>query len=181
MARQDKYSSYRGLRALIVSWNVCANAPDALTGDPNNVDFLKDVLTSADSPDIISICFQEVVDLAKGALLGTMSQEVSDSYQRWHDRLVRSVRLAHRGTPYYVAHSESLAGLYSCTFVKVSERASIKDTRASVVKCGAAGGNLGDKVSKPMSSASLILNHPRALSPLDSSSPIHRCVLSIVT
>jgi len=162
MTREDEYSSYRELNTLIVSWNVDANKPDALTGDPNNTDFLKDVLASANAPDIISIGFQEVVDLenrkvtAKSVLLGnrtkahdgTMSQKVSTSYKKWYDYLVLSVRLAHPGTPYHVVHSENLVGLFSCTFVKVSERASIKDTHLNVIKRGMRG-NFGNKVRKP--------------------------------
>ena len=150
-----------GLRTLIVSWNVYANKPDALTGDPNNIDFLKEVLTSANSPDIISIGFQEVVDLvnwkviAKSVLLGnktkthdgTISQKVSTSYMKWYDHLVLSVRLAHSGTPYHIIHSESLVGLLGCVFIKVSKRASIKDTHLNVIKRGMRD-NFGDKVKK---------------------------------
>ena len=161
MTREHEYSSYRELNTLIVSWNVDANKPDALTGDPNNIDFLKQVLTSAKSPDIISIGFQEVVDLenrkvtAKSVLLGnktkthdgTMSQKVSTSYKKWYDHLVLSVRLAHHGTPYHVIHSENLVGLFSCIFVKVSELASVKDAHLNVIKRGMRG-NFGNKVRK---------------------------------
>ena len=161
MNREREYSSYRALSTLIVSWNLDANKPDALTGDPRNVDFLKNVLTSAELPDIISIGFQEVIGLtnrkvtAKSVLLGnktkahdgTMSQKVSTSYKKWYDYLVLSVRLAYPGTPYHVIHSEHLVGLFSCTFVRVSERTSIKDTHLNVIKRGVRE-NLGDKVRK---------------------------------
>ena len=172
MTREVEYSSYRELSTLIVSWNVDANKPDGLTGDPNNIDFLNGVLTSANSPDIISIGFQEVVDLenrkvtAKSVLLGnktkahdgTMSQKVSTSYKKWYDHLVLSVRLAHPGTPYHVIHSENLVGLFSCIFVKVSERASIKDTHLNVIKRGMRG-NFGNKVREPTPYIDLI-SHP---------------------
>ena len=194
MTREDEYSSYRELSTLIVSWNVDANKPDALTGDPSNIDFLKEVLTSANSPDIISIGFQEVVDLenrkvtAKSVLLGnktkahdgTMSQKVSTSYKKWYDHLVLSVRLAHSGTPYHVIHSENLVGLFSCIFVKVSERASIKDTHLNVIKRGMRG-NFGNKVKKPTPCINLISRSPRVLSSVGSLSTIHRCALSIAT
>ena len=161
MTREDEYSSYRELNTLIISWNVDANKPEALIGDPGNLDFLKEALTSAESPDIISIGFQEVVDLenrkvtAKSVLLGnktkthdgTMSQKVSTSYKKWYDHLVLSVRLAHPGTPYHVIHSENLVGLFSCIFVKVSERASIKGAHLNVIKRGMRG-NFGNKVRK---------------------------------
>jgi len=194
MIREDEYSSYRDLSTLIVSWNVDANKPDALTGDPSNVDFLVEVLTSAKSPDIISIGFQEVVDLrnrtvtAKSVLLGnktkeqdgTMSQKVSTSYKKWYDHLVLSVRLAHPGTPYHVIHSENLVGLFSCIFVKVSERASIKDTHLNVIKCGF-GGNFGDKVRKPTPCINPISRPPRVLLFVDLLSTIPRYVLSTAT
>lgn len=194
MTREDEYSSYRELSALIVSWNVDANKPDALTGDPSNIDFLKEVLTSANSPDIISIGFQEVVDLenrkvtAKSVLLGnktkahdgTMSQKVSTSYKKWYDHLVLSVRLAHPGTPYRVIHSENLVGLFSCIFVKVSERTSIKDTHLNVVKRGMRG-NFGNKVRVPTESTSLILPPPRVLLSVGSLLTIHRCASSTAT
>jgi hypothetical protein len=194
MAREGEYSSYRELSTLIVSWNVDANKPDALTGDPSNIDFLKEVLTSAKSPDIISIGFQEVVDLenrkvtAKSVLLGnktkahdgTMSQKVSTSYKKWYDHLVLSVRLAHHGTPYHVIHSENLVGLFSCIFVKVSERASIKDAHLNVIKRGMRG-NFGNKVRKPRPSRDFISRPLRVLSFVGSSSTILLCASSIVT
>jgi len=194
MTREDEYSSYRDLSTLIVSWNVDANKPDALTGDPSNVDFLEEVLTSAKSPDIISIGFQEVVDLenrkvtAKSVLLGnktkahdgTMSQKVSTSYKKWYDHLVLSVRLAHPGTPYHVIHSENLVGLFSCIFVKVSERASIKDTHLNVIKRGMRG-NFGNKVRKPTPCINPISRPPRVLLFVDLLSTILRYVSSIAT
>ena len=194
VAREEEYSSYRELSALVVSWNVDANKPDALVGDPSNIDFLKEVLTSANSPDIISIGFQEVVDLenrkvtAKSVLLGnktkahdgTMSQKVSTSYKKWYDYLVLSVRLAHPGTPYHVIHSENLVGLFSCIFVKVSERASIKDAHLNVIKRGMRG-NFGNKVREFVAYKNLISYPPRVLSSVGSLSMIPRCALSIVT
>jgi len=48
---------------LVVSWNVDAAKPDALTGNEMNLNFLSDVLSSVDRPDIISFGFQEVIDL----------------------------------------------------------------------------------------------------------------------
>ena len=155
---------------------------------------MKDVLTSANSPDIISIGFQEVVDLenrkvtAKSVLLGnktkahdgTMSQKVSTSYKKWYDYLVLSVRLAHPGTPYYVVHSENLVGLFSCIFVKMSERASIKDAHLNVIKRGMRG-NFGNKVRKPISSTDPVSRPLRVLLSVGLLSTIPRCVLSIAT
>lgn len=111
---------------------------------------------------------------------GTMSQKVSTSYKKWYDYLVLSVRLAHPGTSYHVVHSENLVGLFSCIFVKTSERASIKDTHLNVIKRGMRG-NFGNKVRKPTSSMNLISHPPRVLSSVGSLLTILRCVSSIAT
>lgn len=58
------YSTFRDLKVLIVTWNCDSAKPDSLYGDPANINFLHDALTSVeDTPDIISFGFQEVIDL----------------------------------------------------------------------------------------------------------------------
>jgi hypothetical protein len=163
--RQESYSTYRELSALIVSWNIDANKPDALHGDPENINFLHNVLTSAGVPDIISFGFQEVIDLesrrtaAKNVLLGgktktvdgAISQKVSTAYRKWNEALILAVRLAMSpDVPYTVIHSESLVGLYTCIFVKNSERISMKDVHLNTIKRGM-GGKYGNKVSSTLS------------------------------
>lgn len=159
MKRQESYSTYRELSVLIVSWNIDANKPEALHGDAENINFLHNVLTSAGVPDIISFGFQEVVDLesrrtaAKSVLLGSktktndglISQKVSSAYRKWNEQLILSVRLAMPpDVPYTVVHSESLVGLYTCIFVKNSERISMKEPYVNTIKRGM-GGNFGNK------------------------------------
>ncbi|KII96201.1 hypothetical protein PLICRDRAFT_241902 [Plicaturopsis crispa FD-325 SS-3] len=157
--RERSYSTYREMNVLIVSWNVDAAKPDALSGDPANINFLQDVLGSVDSPDIISFGFQEVIDLesrkmaAKTVLLGgkhksdegKISEKVSSSYKRWYDRLTLAVRLAMPPeAPYTVVHTENLVGLFNCVFVKNTERISLKDVAISTIKRGM-GGRYGNK------------------------------------
>lgn len=160
LKREHAFSTFRNLKVLIVTWNVDAAKPETLTGDPENVRFLHDVLSSVDSPDIISFGFQEVIDLesrkmaAKTVLLGgkkkgeegKINEKVTSSYKRWHDRLIQAVRLAMPpDVPYTVIHTESLVGLFTCAFVKNAERASLKDAAIATIKRGM-GGRYGNKV-----------------------------------
>lgn len=160
LKREHAFSTFRDIKVLIVTWNVDAAKPESLTGDPENVQFLHDVLTSIDSPDIISFGFQEVIDLesrkmaAKTVLLGgkkkgdegKINEKVTSSYKRWQDRLIQAVRLAMPAeSPYTVMHTESLVGLFTCVFVKNSERTSLKDAAITTIKRGM-GGRYGNKV-----------------------------------
>ena len=162
MKRESSFSTFRNLNLLIVSWNIDAAKPDALTHDAANVNFLHDVLSSVDSPDIISFGFQEVIDLesrkmtAKTVLLGgkkkgsddgKISEKVTSAYKRWHDCLVAAVRLAMPSdSPYTVIETENLVGLFSCMFIKSTERTSLKDIAITTIKRGM-GGRYGNKVS----------------------------------
>jgi hypothetical protein len=162
LKQESSFSTFRDLNLLIVSWNIDAAKPDALTHDSININFLQDVLSSVDSPDIISFGFQEVIDLesrkmtAKTVLLGgkkkghddgKISEKVTSSYKRWHDRLVTAVRLAMPpNSPYTVIETENLVGLFSCMFIKNTERMSLKDVAITTIKRGM-GGRYGNKVS----------------------------------
>lgn len=163
LKRETSFSTFRNLSLLIISWNMDAAKPDALEHDLPNISFLNDVLTSVDSPDIISFGFQEVIDLesrrmtAKTVLLGgkkkghddgKISEKVTPSYKRWHDRLVQAVRLAMPpNSPYTVIETENLVGLFSCMFIKSTERTSLKDVAITTIKRGM-GGRYGNKVRR---------------------------------
>jgi hypothetical protein len=144
----------------VVSWNCDSARPDSLNGEPQNYNFLNEALHSVDSfPDIIVFGFQEVIDLesrkmvAKNVLLGGkkktddgLSEKVTGAYKRWHDRLVLAVRAAMpKDVSYSVAHTESLIGLFSCIFVKNTERPSFDDVSITTIKRGM-GGRYGNKV-----------------------------------
>lgn len=160
MRREATFSSFRPLNVLVVSWNVDAAKPDTLIGSADNTAFLDNVLHSVDSPDIIAFGFQELIDLesrkmaAKTVLLGgkkklsdgPISEKVSRSYKMWYDRLTLAVRLAMPpDCPYTVVHTENLVGLFSCIFIKSSERKTLSDVAISTVKRGIAG-MYGNKV-----------------------------------
>ncbi|TFK64185.1 DNase I-like protein [Pluteus cervinus] len=159
--QENSFTTTRDLTVLVVSWNVDAAKPDALTGDPANVNFLSDVLRSVDSPpDIISFGFQEVMDLenrkmaAKNVLLASskkkgednaLSDKVTSAYKKWHDRLVSAVRQnMPQDVSYTVMHTESLVGLFSCVFVKNSAKHAMKDGAITTIKRGM-GGRYGNK------------------------------------
>ncbi|KAF8430424.1 hypothetical protein L210DRAFT_3651845 [Boletus edulis BED1] len=159
LKREHAFSTFRDLKVLIVTWNLDAAKPDSLVGEPENVRFLQDVLTSVDSPDIISFGFQEVIDLesrkmtAKTVLLGgkkkgdegKLNERVTSSYKRWYDRTIQAVKLAMPlDSPYTVIHTESLVGLFTCMFVKNTVRPSLKDAAIATVKRGM-GGHYGNK------------------------------------
>ena len=160
MKRDREFSTFRDMKVLIVSWNVDSAKPDALTGTPDNVNFLSDVLKTVDSPDIIVFGLQEVIDLesrkvaAKTVLMGnknknpegTLSQRVSTAYKKWHDRLVLAVKLAMPpDEPYTIAHNESLVGMYSLIFVKNVEKIKLRQAASATIKRGM-GGRYGNKV-----------------------------------
>lgn len=159
LKREHAFSKFRNINVLIVSWNVDAAKPDALSTDAENAQFFQKVFQSSDGPDIIAFGFQEVIDLesrkmaAKTVLLGgkkkgedgKISEKVSSSYKRWHDRLVMAVKMAMPpDSPYTAIHTESLVGLFTCIFVKNAQRASVKDVAITTIKRGM-GGRYGNK------------------------------------
>lgn len=80
-------------------------------------------------------------------LLGSNSaHKVSRSYKMWHDRLVYAIRVAMPpDCPYSVIHTENLVGLFTCIFVRNSERETLRDMAITTVKRGM-GGHYGNKV-----------------------------------
>ncbi|KAI0730015.1 DNase I-like protein [Fomitopsis betulina] len=159
MKRESEFSTFRPMNVLIVSWNLDSAKPETLTGTPENVNFLHDALTSTENPDIIAFGFQELIDLesrkmaAKTMLLGGknktadggISQKVSTSYKKWYDRLVLAVKMAMPpDVPYTVIHTENLVGLFSCVFVKNTERIALKQVAITTIKRGM-GGRYGNK------------------------------------
>lgn len=159
LKREAEFTTYRNIKILVVSWNVDSAKPQDLNINPANLSFLSDVLSSEDSPDIISFGFQEVIDLesrkmaAKSVLLqgkrkseeGALSDHVTGAYKRWYEKLIPAVRLAMPpDTPYNVIHTESMVGLFTCIFVKSKERVLLKDIATKTVKRGM-GGRYGNK------------------------------------
>ncbi|KAJ3509069.1 hypothetical protein NLJ89_g5412 [Agrocybe chaxingu] len=159
LKRETLFSTFRDLSVLVVSWNCDSARPDSLTGEPENFNLFNDILLSVDkAPDVIVFGFQEVIDLesrkmaAKNVLLGGkkkpddgLSEKVTGAYKRWYDRLVLAVKAAMpRDIGYCVVHTENLVGLFSCIFVKNTERVTFDDVAVTTIKRGM-GGRYGNK------------------------------------
>lgn len=72
---------------------------------------------------------------------------MSRQYRDWRDYLVRSVEdFMPTNESYTLLHTASMVGLFSCVFVKASQRPSISNVEAAEIKRGM-GGLHGNKVS----------------------------------
>ncbi|GAA96671.1 uncharacterized protein L969DRAFT_90599 [Mixia osmundae IAM 14324] len=156
-ARKEEYCTFRDISVFISSWNVDANKPRELNRDGKDMTYLHDLLSSSGSPDLLVFGFQEMIDLeskkltAKTMLFGrkradsVYSDAVSHTYRAWHETLAQSVRMAmDPAQPYEVLQAENLVGLFTCIFVKSSERAALRDVALTNVKTGM-GGRYGNK------------------------------------
>ncbi|KAK8854864.1 hypothetical protein IAR55_003603 [Kwoniella newhampshirensis] len=162
--RQPEYCGFRDINLLVCSWNIDSAKPTDLSGSEANSKFLEECLMSVDSPDIIVFGFQEVIPLtdkklsAKTLLFGgkhkeagSSSDKISPAYRQWLEKLQTAVRMAAPSDcPYVKIHSESLVGLFTCIFVKSSQKDSLRDLDITTVKRGIGGiyGNKGAIVSR---------------------------------
>ena len=169
------FSSSRSVRVLEMTYNIGAAAPSDLFGVVDNMELFQRVLRNScsfsapgepaseycdeyNSPDVIVIGFQELIDLedkrltAKRLLLGNKRREgkefdtnISSQHKAWHDQLVNFVRLAlPPEAPYAVLLSESMVGLFSMVFVKASIMSRTRNATTYKVKTGL-GGHYGNK------------------------------------
>lgn len=76
---------------------------------------------------------------------------MSHQYRDWRDYLVRCIEdNMPSDQPYHLLHVANMVGLFSCVFVKTSERGHISNVSAAEVKRGM-GGLHGNKVSTAQS------------------------------
>ncbi len=76
----------------------------------------------------------------------TEHEHMSHQYRAWRDHLAKCLsKYMPLGVDYTLLHSANLVGLFTCIFIKNSERRNVKDLRAAEVKCGM-GGLHGNKV-----------------------------------
>lgn len=74
-------------------------------------------------------------------------EHISRQYRAWRDYLVRCIEDAMPSDePYHLLHTASMVGLFTCVFVKTSERSRIKNLSTAEVKRGM-GGLHGNKAS----------------------------------
>ena len=161
---EPSFSSFQDITLLLLTYNLSACRPDDLNrpAHPQNAIFFNEVFASvAEPPDILAFSFQEVVDLEKRRVMtksvllnaasqrkqDALSERVTGNYKRWHDKLVQVVRTAYGplGIEYEVVHVESLVGLFSCVFVKKTDRFRVTDVMVMSIKRGL-GGRYGNKV-----------------------------------
>ncbi|KAK3325283.1 Endonuclease/exonuclease/phosphatase [Apodospora peruviana] len=152
----NKYAKFQDIRALIMTWNAGASTPNSLRYSDSDASFIRNLLQSSDSPDIIVFGFQELVDLedktatAKRFLKpkkkeGSDQERMSHQYRDWRDFLVRSLDDYMLGDLYHLLHTAPLVGLFTCIFVKADLRTRISNLSSAEIKRGMGGlhGNKG--------------------------------------
>ncbi|KAL7266944.1 hypothetical protein RUND412_010489 [Rhizina undulata] len=163
--RDIEFCDFREAKALVCTWNCGASKPQDLFVRDEDREFLENVLTSVESPDIIVFGFQELVDLEDKKItansLGEMvesfltggkkkkaadqQEHISHQYRLWQQQLTKSIETYMRDEPYVLLHAANLVGLFTCIFIKASERRNIRNVSATTVKRGLRGlhGNKG--------------------------------------
>ncbi|KAF9197891.1 hypothetical protein BGZ49_001483 [Haplosporangium sp. Z 27] len=160
--RSKEYCQWRDIKVLICSWNIDASKPTAQDANGGaDRKLFESWLTSMDQegpPDIISVGFQEIVDLeskkmtAKSLLKGSKRAEtetISKQYKRWQIYLTEKIQDLYRpmGINFKLLECSNLVGLFSCVFVRDRELENIRSewTHVDMVKTGLKGyhGNKG--------------------------------------
>ncbi|KAI9670827.1 MAG: hypothetical protein M1829_004716 [Trizodia sp. TS-e1964] len=156
-----EYCSFREITAKVVTWNAGASKPhnsrDSSRDNSRDGDFIREIIESQSSPDILVFGFQELVDLedhtvtAKSLFKSSKKKDqpeeehMSRVYVSWRNYLTSGIE---RCMPYHqqyqLLHTASLVGLFTCVYVKSSERANIRNINISEVKRGM-GGRYGNK------------------------------------
>lgn len=71
--RQPDYCTYREISLLALTFNIDSAKPHDLSGTDANLSFMNELLNSVDSPDIITVGFQEVIPLTNKKLTASES------------------------------------------------------------------------------------------------------------
>ena len=79
-----------------------------------------------------------------------IQEHMSHQYRVWQEKLVSALRVATSpdGEQYVLLHSATLVGLFTCIFVRQSEKLNVRKLSATEVKTGL-GGLHGNKVPLP--------------------------------
>jgi len=153
----SEYCHFREITAAVMTWNAGASKPQYLQQSPDDSRFLHDYMTTREPPDFFVFGFQELVDLEdkkvtaksffKSKKKDANEQEhMSHQYRTWRDHLTRCIEdYMPAGQSYSLLHTASMVGLFTCVFVKSSERSRIKHVHNAEVKRGMGGlhGNKG--------------------------------------
>jgi WD40 repeat protein len=155
-SRDQEYCSFRELTLAVLTWNAGASKPSQLQHSDRDGSFYRDYIRSHDAPDLFVFGFQEVVDLEDKKVISkslfrskkkdpSEQEHTSQVYRAWRDYLVRCLEEHVPGRHgYTLLHTASMVGLFTCVFVKTSERGRIRHVHTSEVKRGM-GGSLGNK------------------------------------
>ncbi|KAL8757113.1 MAG: hypothetical protein Q9184_004307, partial [Pyrenodesmia sp. 2 TL-2023] len=148
----SSWCSFREIEAAVMTWNAGASTPASLRYEGQEPNMLRTVLHPGRAPDLLVFGFQELVDLedkrltAKTLFKGAKKKDMNDhdhmsrQYRDWRDHLVRSIEdYMPTKDSYALLHTASLVGLFSCVFVKASQRTSISNVQAAEIKRGMGG------------------------------------------
>ncbi|KAF2208718.1 hypothetical protein CERZMDRAFT_114438 [Cercospora zeae-maydis SCOH1-5] len=154
--RDSEFCTFRELTAAVLTWNAGASKPSHLQQSKEDHDFFRDYLTAREAPDIFVFGFQELVDLEDKKVTAKSffkskkkepdeQQHMSHQYRAWRDYLGKCLDdFMPTNTSYTLLHTASMVGLFTCIFVRSSERNRIRNVHASEVKRGM-GGHHGNK------------------------------------
>ncbi|KAH7135435.1 Endonuclease/exonuclease/phosphatase [Dendryphion nanum] len=152
----DEYCEFREVSAVVMTWNAGATKPTSLRNDEQDRNFYRELLQPNDPPDILVFGFQELVDLEDKKLTAKSffkkhkkkdahdQEHMSHQYRAWRDHLLRTIDEYMPKENYTLLHTANLIGLFTCIFVRGSERTKIRDVSAAQVKLGM-GGHYGNK------------------------------------
>ncbi|AEO56829.1 hypothetical protein MYCTH_2302198 [Thermothelomyces thermophilus ATCC 42464] len=152
-----EYCTFEKIGVLVLTWNAGASTPHSLRYSEADATFIRDLLQSSGSPDILVFGFQELVDLedktatAKRFLKpkkkeGSDQERMSHQYRDWRNFLAQSLDDYMSGDVLYqILHTAPLVGLFTCIFVKADLRERISNLSSAEVKRGMGGlhGNKG--------------------------------------
>ncbi|KAF1993545.1 DNase I-like protein [Amniculicola lignicola CBS 123094] len=151
------FCDFREVSATVMTWNAGASKPGSLRNNEQDQNFFRELLQPRNPSDILVFGFQELVDLEDKKVTARSffkkvkkkndapdHEHMSHQYRAWRDHLVRVIDEHLPNENYTLLHNADLVGLYTCIFVKSSERLKIRDVCAAQVKLGM-GGRYGNK------------------------------------
>jgi hypothetical protein len=155
--RDSEYCEFRELSARVMTWNAGATKPNTIRNTQEDRNFFREIVEPENPPDILVFGFQELVDLENKKITAksffkkkkhkedSENEHMSHQYRAWRDHLVRVLDDQSPKENYVLLHTANLVGLFTCVFVKASERANIRDVCAAEIKLGFSGrvGNKG--------------------------------------
>ena len=152
------YCTFDEIKTVVMTWNAGASTPSTLRHQEKGIDLFREIIQVQSPPDILVFGFQELVDLedkkltAKSLFKGSKKKDsgeadhMSHQYRAWRDFLVQ---LLDDNMPasetYYLLHTASMVGLFTCIFVRAPLRPRVRNLGAAEVKRGLGGlhGNKG--------------------------------------